>query len=408
MTLLKVYILLILFLFPFGELLRFQINNHIAVKPVDVVVGITAITWIVLQLHKKYKEKFKGFKNNTFALPFTLFISVGLIALLINLTWLAPNQFFVSLLYWFRWVSYALLFPIVLQFEQSFKKRIGIFLFIDGLIILVLGYLQYFFYNSLKNVQHLGWDEHMHRMVSVFLDPNFAGAFFVLFFLLLGGILLQQQRISIRYKGLLGIIFLFALLAVFLTFSRSSFLMLLAASAAFLIVINRKKLMLFVFGAMLLFTLAVSPQFYNENMNLFRIASSMARIENYQVAITIITDHPIIGVGFNSYRYTKDLYGLPRDWIDAPSHADAGVDNSFLFVLATTGIIGGFCYGWFWLRVLRQLLGEFRKKKNILAVVAFSSVIGLFVHSLFVNSLFFAPLMLWYFVLLGLQWENEK
>lgn len=414
MTLLKVLILLILFLFPFGELLRFQINNHVAIKPIDVMVGMTALWWIIWKVQsvkfkvQSFNIKYKVLKKSSFALPFILFVSVGFISLVINLTWLEMNQFLVSSLYWFRWVSYALLFPIVLQFDKIFKQKICLFLLIDGLIIVFLGYLQYFFYNSLKNVYHLGWDEHMHRMVSTFLDPNFAGAFFVLYLLFVGGMLARNHESRIMNQGVLIGILVLTLAAIFLTFSRSALLMLIVGAVSFLFLINKKKFVLLLFAVIVLFGLVVSPKFYDENMNLFREASSKARLENYAFALRVIEDHPVVGVGFNSYRYTKPLYGADHDWVDSPSHADAGVDNSFLFVLATTGIIGSFCYVWFWLRLLRRLQGVLRKKKNILAVVTFSSVIGLFVHALFVNSLFFAPLMLWYFMLIGLSLEKTS
>ncbi|HSA83448.1 MAG TPA: O-antigen ligase family protein [Patescibacteria group bacterium] len=406
MKYIKFLFIFALILFPFGELLRFQINHYVAIKPIDLVVGVTVVWWLIYQIVKikdqKYKLTFNNVINNKFALPFILFVSIGLISLLINLAWLKMDQFLVSLFYLIRFVSYALLLPIVLQFDQKFKKIITVFLFIDGIVILVIGYLQYIFYNSLQGLFHLGWDEHMHRMFSTFLDPNFAGGFLVLYLLFVSGFVMKQKTGS-RKQILFIILLLVTLLAMFLTFSRSSFLMLLAGSAAFFIIIQRKKLLVVLLSFVALFIFSVSPQFYDENMNLFRVASSMSRLENYQFAFRVIEDHPVIGVGFNSYRYVKDMYGMPRDWVDAPSHADAGVDNSFLFVLATTGIIGLICYLWFWIRILRKLLIEYKKKKKIFVAVAFASIIGLCIHALFINSLFFAPLMLWLFVLIGLE-----
>jgi len=84
-----------------------------------------------------------------------------------------------------------------------------------------------------------------------------------------------------------------------------------------------------------------------ENMNLFRRTSSLARLNNYSTAIKIITGHPLLGVGFNSYRYVKEMYIKPGLG-NIPSHADAGLDNSFLFILATTGIIGLLAYLFLW------------------------------------------------------------
>jgi O-antigen ligase len=403
MKLLKLLILFILFLFPFGELLRFDVGNNIVLKPLDVVVGLTVVWWIVLQV-QNLKFKIQSLKKNYFLLPLLSFSSIGFVALLINLTWLAPNNFLASLLYLVRFVSYALLFPLVLQFDQKFKKKIKLFLLIDGLVIVIFGFLQYFFYNGLGNLFYLGWDEHKHRIFSIFFDPNFAGAFFVLYLLFVGGFLFnavkkKKQKEQIIFSSIM----LLTLLAVFLTFSRSALLTLIVGASTLLFLINKKKLLLWVFGAIILFGIIASPKFDDENMNLFRGASSSARLGNYAVAIKVFQNHPVVGVGFNSYRYTKELYGFDHEWIKAPSHADAGVDNSFLFVLATTGIIGFVVYAWLWVNILKRAFAAHRKKFQIGAVIVIASSFALFTNALFINSLFFAPLMLWVWMIFGLS-----
>lgn len=403
MKFLKILILLILILFPFGELLRFEMENNIVLKPLDFVVGLTVVWWIVLKV-KSSKLKVQSLRRNYFLLPLVSFAAVGFVALLISLTWLSAKEFFVSLLYLIRFMTYALLFPIVLQLDQQFKKKITFILLIDGLIIVTFGFLQYFFYNSLQNLYYLGWDRHLHRIFSIFFDPNFAGAFFVLFLLFTGGLLVNALRKKkSKERNILTIIVFVTLFAVFLTFSRSALLMLVAGVVTFLLLINKKRLVLWLFGIILLFGIIASPQFGDENMNLFRGASSKARIGNYVIALKVFENHPIIGVGFNSYRYTKELYGFDHEWIKLPSHADAGVDNSFLFVLATTGVVGFAAYIWLWINILRRAFLIHRKKFQIGAVVVISSLFALFTGALFINSLFFAPLMLWIWLVLGLS-----
>ncbi|HEX8932030.1 MAG TPA: O-antigen ligase family protein, partial [Patescibacteria group bacterium] len=207
-----------------------------------------------------------------------------------------------------------------------------------------------------------------------------------------------------KYKEsiILGVLAGSTLVAIFLTFSRAAILMLIVGAITFFVLINKKKLIMFILIAIIIFFILASFKFYDENMNLLREASSVARLTNYAVALKVISDHPLIGVGFDSYRYTKDLYGLKHDWTNAPSHADAGVDNSFLFVLATTGFVGLLAYLWLWLSVLQRAF-YLRKQKQIGAVVVISSVFALFINALFLNSLFYAPLMLWMWVIISLM-----
>jgi O-antigen ligase len=407
MKLLKTLIVTIFILFPFGELLRFDIGNNVVIKPLDLVVGLIIACWIFLKSRKvqSYSSKLKVTAGKNIFFAVIAFSLIGLLSLSFNLNWLKPQEFFVSSFYLLRWVAYAGMFFVISQFDKKFKKLIIIFSFIDGLLILFFGYLQYFFYNSLKNLYYLGWDDHMHRMFSTFLDPNFTGGFLVLYFLLTAGIIQRRlQNKKGKHIVLLSLVLILTLIGIFLTFSRSALLMLIFGVITFLILINKKKLIFLLLAIILLFGIVVSPKFYDENMNLFRQASGNARLGNYTVALRIIQDRPLLGVGFNSYRYTKNLYGLDHDWTNVPSHADAGVDNSFLFVLATTGIVGLSAYIYLWYLILRKSFNVY--KKNIFAVVVISSSVGLFINALFINSLFFAPFMLWMWIIIGLMQDD--
>lgn len=379
MKVLKILTVLILILFPFGELLRFNIGNNIILKPLDVVVGITSLAGFIYTFLQKKKPAFQK--------EFLFFPLIGVLALIINSTWLKPYEFIVSFLYLVRWVAYASLFFIVSGFEKSFKEKIKFCLLIDGLIIVLLGFLQYFFFPSLKSLYYLGWDEHMFRMFSVFLDPNYTGAFFVLYFLFIGGFIYKRKKQNVY----LILVLLLTLIAIFLTFSRSALLTLIFGTSVFLFLIKRKKLILVLLASIIFFALIFSSKFNVENINLFRGASINARLANYSSALKIITARPFLGVGFDSYRYAKEMYGIKMGWVSAPSHADAGVDNSFLFVLATTGIIGFLAYLYLWTTLLKKT-----------SVVVISSIIALFINALFINSLFFPPLMLWIWFILAL------
>jgi O-antigen ligase len=375
------------------------VGNNIVVKPLDVVVGLAALVFL---LRRRYQISDIRHQISKSILIFSL---IGLVSLLINLTWLQPKELLAASFYLVRWVSYAAFAGIVWQFDEKFKKKLMAFLFFDGVFIVVAGFLQYFFFNSLKSFLYLGWDEHMHRIFSVFLDPNFAGAFFVLFFLFLVAAFYQHlQKRQKQEMLLVGIVLILTLIAIFLSFSRGALLSLIVGGATFFILIRKTKLLLALLGVMALYVVIVSPQFYDENMNLFRTASSEARIANDQTAFRFIHDRPLLGIGFNAYRYAKEAYGIQMGWVKAPSHADAGVDNSFIFVLATTGIIGFFAYLWMWFVILKRAYKI--HKKNIVGVVVIASSAALFVNALFINSLFFAPLMLWMWVLVGIMEEN--
>jgi len=114
-------------------------------------------------------------------------------------------------------------------------------------------------------------------------------------------------------------------------------------------------------------------------------------LENYQEAFSIFKKHPLLGVGFNTYRYTQRDYNILSEEEWQTSHSAAGVDSSFLFVLATTGILGFLSYLWLYFKVLRGSKG----------ILITASIIAMVVHAFFLNSLFYPWIMVWFWILLA-------
>jgi O-antigen ligase len=383
----KIFIVVLLF-FLCGEIIRFDFGNAIILKPVDVAVGLVTITYFTSKFLGKQKiiQKY-------YLYPILFFAGLGLLSLLINSAKLSINQFFVSLMYLIRWTTYAGIFFVVNDFDKKFKEKIQNLLIVAGSLIIFFGYIQFFYYSTLRNLFYLGWDEHMYRMFSVFLDPNFAGAFFVLFFLFLINLFFKNKNI------LIGGISLFTLGAVFLTFSRSALIMLVMGVCTQLILLKKKK-MIFILLAIVFIVLLITSRYFNiENINLFRAASTEARLETAKNALSIFAKNPLIGVGFNTYRYMQFKYGF-RNEISISSHADASPDNSFLFVLATTGILGFSIFALLWYRILKRTL--------TVSPLFVASAFGILIDSFFINSLFYPFTMLWLWMVLALSIKNHN
>lgn len=333
--------------------------------------------------------------SNLFLFPVLIFIISAGVALLVNLGKLNLNQLLISLSYLVRWAGYASIFTLVLSFDKSFKELIRNLLISIGATVVLAGFVQFFLYPSLGNLYYLGWDEHLYRMFSVFLDPNFAGAFFALYSLFL------LNEIFNNYKNknkiiILSILLAMSVMAGLLTYSRSAFFMLLTGVIIFLII--KKKIeyigLLVIVSMALIFILPNS--FKTEGTNFLRTASSEARIGSFYQTMSVFEKNSVLGVGFNAYRYAKNRYGFTfGNW--EKSHSDAGADNSFAFVLVTTGIVGFSFFVFMWYKILNS------SRRSALII---SSVIALFVNSMFINSLFYSFIMFWIWITLGLR-ENK-
>lgn len=398
MDLLNIIFSIFILSLPLGEIARFDFGNGIALRLNEILLAIVVVLWLLTQFKKRKKNFFLG-------KPILIFTAIALFSLLINIRNLSILSFFVSFSYLVRWGLYASLYFVASSLDIKHKKKSLILMLISGVIFVFIGFVQYFLYPSLRNLYYLGWDEHLYRMFSSFLDPNFAGVLFVLILLIIIGLILHFKKLKDPKYLLFIFLGVITLGAVYLTYSRSALLALFSGVLSLLILEKKTRwILLLVFISILVFAV-FSRNFNIENLNLLRTASVKARLDSYSKAILIIKENPVFGVGFNSYRFAQERYGFNLNY-QYPSHAESGTDNSFLFVLATTGIFGLIAYLYLWIKALKGLYLKNKEKnnfQNLISKITFASLIAVFIGSFFINALFYPFIMEWIFILLGLS-----
>jgi O-antigen ligase len=284
------------------------------------------------------------------------------------------------------------------DFKPKFKTKISYLLLFAGFAVVVGGYVQFFFYPSLRNLYYLGWDEHLYRLFSSFLDPNFVGAFFAVFFLYTISFLRElKKKISFQFLSI-GIVAMLTLGALYLTYSRSALIMLIISLVTYLYLINKKRFIIAIAAGALLLVLILPKSFQTEGTNFLRATSSEARVRTTQEALNVFEKNPLFGVGFNAYRYARNEQGLNGPGWEI-SHGGAGTDNSFLFVLATTGAVGFAVYLFLLYKIF--LVSRRNLKKNKYALIVLSLLPGLIINSFFINSLFYVLILEWVWILVS-------
>jgi len=386
------YFLLILS-FPMGVILRFTPMQNVNIYPQDLFAGAIFITTIL------FLVKNKNYYRNNLLISIAIFNLIAVLSLLLNIFTLSSYEFLVAFSYLLRFNVYAsLLFMNIFGLEKSKKtilKRAFIF---STILFIILGYIQFIFYNNLRNLYYLGWDEHVHRMFTTFLDPNYSGLLFSLLLIYAIGRLLSQKFTFNRYFILNSLFAFIAFGALLLTYSRTGIIA-VAVGLIFLLIRFRKIKELLILIVIFFTGLILVSDFEVENMNPLRIASSNARIESFDRAFDIFKSSPVYGIGFNAYRYAQ----IDKNYVDYEqtkiNNADAGTDNSFMFVLATMGIVGFLSYLNFWKQIFVKIKSRNDRKTSDLAK---SIVIALFSGSIFINGLFYIPLMLWIYLYLSI------
>src|SRR5207237_858262 len=129
--------------------------------------------------------------------PAIVVVGSMVLSLVVNSFVLTPQQLFFSSLYAVRWVMYLMLIGSISSLSLGGKKTIAKWMVIAGSAVVILGLIQLIFYNSLRGLYYLGWDEHLYRLFSTFLDPNFAGMYLVIFFIFVLPHVINNFRSSI-------------------------------------------------------------------------------------------------------------------------------------------------------------------------------------------------------------------
>jgi len=313
---------------------------------------------------------------------FLSFLIVSLFSFLFSLNFFSLGKAANGLTYLLRLISYiSFSFFIYSNYNTPKKKNLLTkSLLIAGVFIGVLGIIQYLFLPDIRALKEFGWDDHLGRLVSTFLDPAFTGILLVLSILL---------AVSVK-KYLLG---LFLLLPLALTYSRASFVA-LAISFLVFFVLQKKKKILLVFPLLLLLSLPFLPKPSSEGVNLARTFSVTSKFEDYISGFELISKSPIFGLGFNNVCLAKVKYlGETNPF----SHSCGGLDSSILFTVATVGLVGLIIVSDFFIHI-------FRKGNTLLKV----SLVALLVHSLFTNTIFYAWVMGWFAILTPISLKEKK
>lgn len=380
----KFFLIAYFILFPFGQLARvpsavFNLPPEVNFYLTDLVLVVLLGAWSVWRFFLVKKP----YQSPPLMKPICLFFLLAAFSLALNTGRLAGNEVFVSILYLVRWLVYAGLYFVI--GDLRWKGRL--FLIWAGVATAGLGLIQYFLWPDIRPLQVYGWDIHYYRLVGTMLDPGFTG--------LILGLTLILLVIHFRPKKILFyILFLLVYAGLALTYSRSSYLAYLTGMSVLAFLKKSPRLFLAVI-AIGIFALVILPKssgdFSGEGVNLQRKSTVNARLVNWQQSLKIIADHPFVGVGFNAYRYIQRDYGfLDTNW--RTTHAGAGADASLLFVWATTGVLGLIVYLWLWIKAL-----------NTKSLILISSMMALFIHAFFLNSLFYPWVMGWLWTLLATE-----
>lgn len=331
-----------------------------------------------------------------------LFLGVGAGSLLIHSGSMAFGDFAQSAFYLVRWASLFLLSIIAMNEAKTHRSTLQWGLYFLGFFLAIAGFIQLKLVPDFSYfAANYGWDPHYGRVLSTWFDPNFLGGFLGFILLLMAGHFFDEKnRFRQAALVLMGLVILAALYA---TLSRSAYLLLATGLLVFGLVKSPKTL---VVGALAIAILIpISERAQDRIVDLISSIQSVTsetytlpdpsarlRLGSWQGGIDLFLDSPLIGQGYNRYKFAALEEGILSD---AEAHHASGSDSSLLTILATTGILGFLPFFSLYLVLAAHAL---RHRKDGFSAGFLAGLCGLFIHSIFVNSLllpvFMAPFWL--------------
>ncbi len=332
------------------------------------------------------------------------FLVVGIISLIFTPYHLNRGEFITAALYWVRLVLYSSLIWIVPSLYRQAKGlqlpyKVTLW---SGVGVVGLGVLQLVLFPNIGILSRYGWDPHVGRFVSTFLDPNYLGGYFAMLISFVFALNREKPRFWLWVFGAATII------ASVLTFSRSGYL----ALAVTLVIIGLSyswKLLLVAVVCILPLALSI-PRIAQRIEGGFKVdATSQDRIKSWKRALAVIEVNPILGVGYNNYERAQEALNLTRP--NDTSLAASGSDSSLLNVFATTGFVGFvlfFMTGFFLMRdAFRRIRTAKQAELRIAGWVILIATPALLVNAMFVNALFYPLILIVYAFFIGALYVGE-
>ncbi len=232
------------------------------------------------------------------------------------------------------------------------------------------------------------------RATASFKDPNTYGIYLSAIAPLLFGLALYYFKGSKRIAGIF--LSLPVLIAIVLPYSRPTLLAVYAA-LFFLGIVGKSKVLiisLIIFALVSPFMLPKSVKEFARavDYNPVRFMCNDDRIAVYQHSLNMIKDHPIIGLGANTYMKNYKKYKNNPEYRNVVTSDYLYAHNNFLHIAAEIGLVGLAIFIWLLYELFRQCRRIFKGLDNhFLKVVSLSltgCLIAFLVNGLTESSLY--------------------
>ena len=324
------------------------------------VFGI--IAWFLrMQVDKNFKMR-----SLPFDIPVAIFVMLGAVSV-----FMSPARTF-ELIYNYCGIVGLFILTYILIGQNIRKpgqvKKLTITLAASAGIVVLYGYFQYIFgidIYEMKWVDGEAFPELRNRVFSTLENPNVLAGYLDVMICLALGFLAKLGTAKQKLFIIAAIVMLMACLAM--TYSRGAFLTIAIIFIFYGVLYNWRVLLLFAAGTGILFL--TDENFFERVLSIFQVSydsSEGLRVGIWVSTISMISDHPFIGIGWGAYKFIYPQYNYYlADTTQIIYHAH----NIFLQTAAEVGIAGALAYFWYFFGTMFMALSwntneSYNKVKN--------------------------------------------
>ena len=189
----------------FGQLVRVLVFSKIALTASDIALILVALPMMAFITYRRmWLKAIKYVFRDQIWRYLALFTVWALISLIFNASQYAGSEIFASFSYWAR-LALIVCVTVGMSYllDQRQDRRVVSYFILFSTTALVIGFVQLYFLPDLIGLASEGWDPHIGRLVSSFLDPNFFAAYLVILMTISLGTALNRS-IKGRINGCSG------------------------------------------------------------------------------------------------------------------------------------------------------------------------------------------------------------
>jgi len=323
------FISLYIFLLPILPS-KFKYNN-IPING-DIILGIIIIIYLIniIIIRESRKRFIRGIKD-FFSSWNSIFMFLWVAMMFISIIYATDKK--LALQEGIRISTYVVLFFII-KYDMYKKEMIDKIIYSSISVSLIIGIIGIYEYFNGLGLQQSGKFGSIIRVSSTIENSNNLGAFFLL-------ILFPFIILTLKEKNRKILLLLCSLLTLFniiVSFSRNAWLGLIIGYIALIFVYNLRLVYGGILGSGIAFCI---PKISNRLREIGDISQNLSRVSLWTIAVKMIKEHPILGVGNGNYRtlYSK-YYNKVKHLGDYKAHENFHPHNAYLKAQCELGIVG--------------------------------------------------------------------